>query len=70
MIAVGMVATMIMIPQDHRRIAVWTTVTMDPGPPVTVAIVATHATVTIHPIFALFAVMGFLGTFIAGYYPR
>ena len=36
----------------------------------TVAIVATHATVTIHPIFALFAIMGFLGTFIAGYYPR
>lgn len=37
------VATMIMIPQDHRRIVAWTTVTMDPGPPVTVAIVATVA---------------------------
>jgi len=37
------VATMIMIPQDHCGIAALTTVTMDPGPPVTVAIVATVA---------------------------
>ena len=36
----------------------------------TIAIVATHATVTIHPIFAVFAFMAFLGTFVAGYYPR
>lgn len=37
------VATMIMIPQDRCRIVAATTVTMDPGPPITVAIVATVA---------------------------
>ena len=37
------VATMIVIPDDHRRTAAVSMVTMDPGPPVTVAIVATVA---------------------------